>query len=193
MCVSVCTYVCVLCACVCVCCMFTCVHICCVLCACVCVCGVYMCMCLPVCVHCTYTWEGRQRWRLHCHFRQAPLCGPPCSNSKMQEIFLHQEEAGDPLSAGPHEGASLHWMESPGQPHPARPTTTQPCLSPCPTHQQHRLPFCSLKTPGLTLHRAFAPALSRPAALLCSRWGEPCLSLRPWIHCPPTERSSPTT
>lgn len=40
---------------------------------CMCLCGVYTCMCLYM--HCTYSREGRQRWRLRCHFRQAPLGG----------------------------------------------------------------------------------------------------------------------
>lgn len=184
---------CVVCMCLCVLCV--CLRVCPYV-VCMCLCGVYTCMCLYT--HCTYSREGRQRWRLRCHFRQAPLCGGfYCRNLPVPIIkckrFSCTRKRQETLSVlGPTREPPFTGWKAPVSPsseahhHPALPL-------PVSHHQPHRLRFCSLKTPSLTLHRAFAPALSRPAALLCSRWGEPCLSLRPWIHCPPTERPSPTT
>lgn len=115
-----------------------------------------------------------------------PLCGPLLSQRKMQKVFLHQEESGDPLSARPHGGAPLPQMEGPRPAHPARPSThSAPSL--CPT--QASLWF--LENPSLTLLGALAAALSLPGHL-SSPWVNPAFLPGPESAGPSTEGPSPT-
>ena len=105
-----------------------------------------------------------------------PLCGPLCFQRKMQKVFLHQEEAGDPLSTGPHGGASLSQMESPRPTHLARPSTRS-ALSPC---VPPRPPSGSSKTPASLSSGPLQQLPPCPGTCLFST-GEPCLSPRPWV------------
>lgn len=130
-----------------------------------------------VCVHCSYTREGRQRWQLQVHLRQASPLWASVLPKENVEGFPAPGRGRRPSRRQAPWG-SLPSTDGKPQARPPSKAQHRSALSPC---VPPRPPSGSSKTPASLSSEPLQQLPPCPGTSLFSM-GEPCLSPRPGVR-----------